>query len=503
MSASPQPFVRNVMMTVMAAAILLFVLPRNVSAEQSVTMPKFAGPVPSTPNNYAFLAANRVQAVVDLQRAGYLEEEYIVSGTANVYEWAADGSVKVKTPNAPYTTRILIRRPAIATRFSGNVILEPLQNNRAWDWAFMWGTSYEYFIEHGDAWIGVTHSPDAIAALKKFNSARYTSLSMANPTPSESCGPANATSENEEGLKFDIFTQVAAALKSANSPIAEFRAQRVYGTSHTGEIVTYAHAIQPIANVFDGFIFEANAGPGAISRCGSAPGPNDPRRITRNVGVPVIRIVPEGDAPAAYALRREDSDTSNDRFRWYEVAAAPRMDIRYYQHMPVMEDQTKSGEEALPGNWPFTYTCGAPVIGLLDLPIFQVAMNAAFYNIDQWARNDTPPPRAERMTVKDPGTPQATVVPDEYGNGIGGIRSPHVDVPVATYYTHAPGQGTCRNIGYKAAFDWSRLETLYGSSKNYAAKVNEKIDQLVKDKWLLPSDAKRLREELLSPAKTR
>jgi Alpha/beta hydrolase domain len=186
----------------------------------------------------------------------------------------------------------------------------------------MWGTSYEYFIEHGDAWIGVTHSPDAIAALKKFNPSRYTSLSMANPTPSESCGPANARSENEEGVKFDIFTQVAAALKSANGPIAGFRAQRVYGTSHTGEIVTYAHAIQPIAKVFDGFVFEANASPAAISHCGLAPGPNDPRRITRNVGVPTIRIVSEGDVPAAYALRREDSDTSNDRFRWYEVAAA-------------------------------------------------------------------------------------------------------------------------------------------------------------------------------------
>ena len=246
MSALPKPFVRNVTMTVMAAAILLLGLPRNVSAQQGVTLPKFAGPIPSTPNNYAFLSANRVQAVVDLQRAGYVEEEYIVSGTANVYEWATDGSVKVKTPNAPYSTRILIRRPAIATRFSGNVILEPLQNNRAWDWAFMWGTSYEYFIEHGDAWIGMTHSPDAIAALKKFNPARYVSLSMANPAPSESCGPANARSANEEGLKFDILTQVAAALKSANSPIAGFRAQRVYGTSHTGEIVTYAHAIQPI-----------------------------------------------------------------------------------------------------------------------------------------------------------------------------------------------------------------------------------------------------------------
>jgi len=42
---------------------------------------------------------------------------------------------------------------------------------------------------------------------------------------------------------------------------------------------------------------------------------------------------------------------------------------------------------------------------------------------------------------------------------------------------------------------------LYGSSKTYASKVNAEIDKLVKKKWLLPSDAKRLREELLSPSK--
>ena len=73
--------------------------------------------------------------------------------------------------------------------------------------------------------------------------------------------------------------------------------------------------------------------------------------------------------------------------------------------------------------------------------------------------------------------------------------------PLATYYTHAPGQATCRNIGYKVPFDFTRMETLYGSSKNYAAKVSQDIDQLVKGKWLLESDAKRLRNELIPPAK--
>jgi len=50
MSALPTPFFRNVTMTVMAAAIPLFGLPHNVSAQQGITLPKFAGPIPSSPN---------------------------------------------------------------------------------------------------------------------------------------------------------------------------------------------------------------------------------------------------------------------------------------------------------------------------------------------------------------------------------------------------------------------------------------------------------------------
>jgi hypothetical protein len=178
------------------------------------------------------------------------------------------------------------------------------------------------------------------------------------------------------------------------------------------------------------------------------------------------------------------------------------MDIRYYQHMPAIEDQAKAGTPALSGNWPFAYNCDLNTGGLLELPVFQTSLNAAFYHLDQWARKGTPPPRAPRMTIKGEGTPQADVATDQYGNGIGGVRSPYVDVPIATYVTHTPGQAVCRNLGYKVDFDWTRLETLYGSSKNYAAKVNQKIDQLVKEGWLLPSDGKRIQTELLTPPTT-
>ena len=79
-------------------------------------------------SNYA---SNKSTPAFDLSKVGYVEEEFLVSGNANVYDWAADGTVSVKTPNAPYTTRVLVRRPS--TRFSGTVVGVVRKLPRAFD----------------------------------------------------------------------------------------------------------------------------------------------------------------------------------------------------------------------------------------------------------------------------------------------------------------------------------------------------------------------------------
>jgi len=106
------------------------------------------------------------------------------------------------------------------------------------------------------------------------------------------------------------------------------------------------------------------------------------------------------------------------------------------------------------------------------------------------------------MTVKDGGTPQATITTDQYGNGTGGVRSPYVDVPAATYVPDTPGQAICRNLGYKVAFDWVRLEKMYGSYRNYASKVRQSVDRLLKERWITESDAQKIKTELITPART-
>src|SRR5262245_24934684 len=103
----------------MLAAIATLVL-----AVGATPLPKVTGPVSVSADSYPFMAAGKSTPALDLSKVGYVEEEYLVSGAANVYDWAADGTVGVKTPNAPYTTRILVRRPM--TGFSGNVVVELL-----------------------------------------------------------------------------------------------------------------------------------------------------------------------------------------------------------------------------------------------------------------------------------------------------------------------------------------------------------------------------------------
>src|ERR1700733_13785437 len=258
------------------------------------TLPKLTGPIPVTADSFPFLAANRVFQPLDLKKAGYVEEEFIVSGTANVYDWAADGSLSVKTANAPYATRILVRRPANRARFSGHAIVELLNPARRFDWAMMSGYSRDSFIERGDAWVGVT-MPGSADSLKKFNPRRYAAVAFANPDPSDTCavgrGGTASTSDQEEGLRWDMLTQVGAALKSG----ANLNAKYVYMTSQGADVLTYAAAIQTHAGVYDGFLVKTPGGMGRIRRCGAAVPKGDTRQTIRNIGAPVLEVVAQGE----------------------------------------------------------------------------------------------------------------------------------------------------------------------------------------------------------------
>jgi hypothetical protein len=476
---------------------MLAVMATLLLAVSATPVPKATGPIPVTAGSYPFMAANKSTPAMDLSKAGYIEEEFLVSGAANVYDWAADGAVTVKTENAPYTTRILVRRPS--SGFSGNVIVELLFPARRFDWSMMWGFSHNYIIDHKDAWVGIT-IPNAADGLKKFNPTRYANISFANPAPNSPCPGAqnNAAAPMEDGLRWDVISQVGALLKS------DFlRAQYLFLTTQGADVATYANAIhanlQNGKPVYDGYLLKAPFTMTRLNQCAAAPAPNDPRQIVKNVGVPVIEVTAQGEIiGGTYAVRRDDSDDAKDPFRLYEVASAGHIDKDAYFGFPAQPDQVAAvGSAQGTVEWPFNAKC-TPEIPLMEPSLIGLVFNASFAALDQWVRKGIPAPRAPRIEIKDGGTPQAAVATDKLGHGLGGVRTPFIDVPDAAYSTNSPGPGNCREMGHKEPFDSAKIAELYGSRKEYSSRFAETVDRLLKARWLTEGDARRLKQQASS-----
>jgi hypothetical protein len=495
---------------------LLFAASATAAAQvaPAVTpIPSAIGPIPVTADSYPLMASAELQTVVDLPGAGYVEEEFFVSGRANVYDWATDGRLTVRTPNALYTTRILLRRPAALQRFSGNVVIEIANAARRFDFNFTWGVSHDHFLENGDAFVVITLAEANLEALKVFDPVRYAPLSLANPTPDEVCvsgraGSAPETSTFEDGLQWDILSQVAALMKAApvGGPLAGFPVQRIYLTAYDGILATYMAAIHPTAKVagdrpvYDGYIQHRHPRLARIRRCALAPATDDPRQTLDSLDVPRIRIVPETDVLALYRFRRDDSDAPTDRYRLYEVAGGAHADGAFYPYQPSVADLKKIGSPyAYLAAWPFHNQC-EPEMLLMKTPINTYVLDAAFMNLTRWVRDGVAPPKAERISVENGGTPQARILRDIAGNAVGGYRTPYLDVPIATYHTSSKGETFCPELGRTAPFTWARLASLHGTPTNYATKVRQSVVQLVRGRWLTASDGRRIVAEAAAMA---
>src|SRR5271157_1474232 len=149
----------------------------------TVPVPTVTGPIPSTSTNFPYIADGfSVEPPVP---QGYEEQEYFVSGTGTLYEYTPTG-IEIVTPcpavvttgctGIPYTTRMLVKRPIDPHKFSGNVIIEPLNPSAGFDIAAVWDRSVNSFVRNGDIFVGWTSRFGTIATLKLFNSTRYATL---------------------------------------------------------------------------------------------------------------------------------------------------------------------------------------------------------------------------------------------------------------------------------------------------------------------------------------
>ena len=374
----------------------------------------------------------------DLAHYRYDVREYFASGTAN---------------GQPYRTRLVIRKPSDASRFSGIVLAESMHpSGNAWMFHF----THKYTMAAGHVGLEIVTSDPA--QFVEHNQARYAEMQVA---------PGQAP---------EILAQVGALIRSgeAANPLAGLTVRRMIlaGTSASaGTLIQYlpAHMVlrRPgLAPIYDGFLPTSN-------------GAN-----IRQIDVPMIQVPTITEAMRGNVPTRQDGDAAGDRFRVYEFAGMAHIDTR--------------DVEAFRPN-----PCRYP-ISLFPMSAY---MSVALHHLIEWTDNGVTPPRAPRLLVdRDTAGDGSLMALDEHGNPRGGIRNPYVDVPVMKY--GVPNEGAvpatpntvpwislrgeaginqlCGLTGYQVALTPAQLRTMYGSTQTYVEKVRERVDELTRQGWSLP-----------------
>ena len=415
----------------------------------------------------------------DVQHDGYVQHEYLATGTATSYRPTAplttDGRWSfAPDATAPYRTRIVVRQPADRARFSGTVVVEWLNVSGGVDADPEWSSLSQQITRQGDAWVGVSvqtvgvmggpvlvkvdvpGSQDAGKGLRAIDPARYGTLNLPG-----------------DGYSFDIYTQVARALRSGaglnglkpKHLIAAGESQSAFA------LVTYYDGVQPLTHAFDGFFVHSRgaaglplAAPGASADIVGSIG-GTPSIFRTDQSAPVMDVQSETDVTSildSYAARQPD----NDRFRLWEVVG------------------TAHADKHLLGSTARYVDCGVPIN---NGPMYLVAQ-AAYHDLTAWVATGEPPPHAQRIEVTPGPSPQ--IVRDAEGIALGGVRTPPVDVPVEQL-SGAPGPNPstiCLLLGSSRPFSASQLGHLYPSRSVYLREYDADAQKVIAAGFVLPQD---------------
>jgi len=416
----------------------------------------------------------------DLQRIGYVQHEFTAAGTATSYKLEGTQTRNGRwtfapDTRAPYRTRVLVREPAKASAFSGTVVVEWLNVSGGVDADPEWTSLQEEIVRAGDAWVGVSAQVIGVEGGPVL-------VSVQGVPGSEQAGKGLKAIDPErygtlehpgDGFSFDIYTQVARALRTG-AGLSGMRPTVLIAAGESQSafaLVTYFNGVQPLAHAFDGFFVHSRGasglplvGPGqSAGIVGAISG--TPAIFRTDQGAPILDIQTETDVGSildSYAARQPDSD----HFRLWEVAGTAHADAH------------------LIGPSAQYINCGVPI----NNGAMHIVAKAALRALTVWLETGRPPVDAPRIDVSPGATPQIERNAD--GIALGGIRTPPVDVPVATL-SGKPGPNPstiCLLLGSTTPLSGARLAQLYPSRATYLHRYEAATDATIQAGFALPQD---------------
>lgn len=425
--------------------------------------------------------------------AGYVEEEYFITGTANVYE-RQDVCKGIRFANAPYVNRILVRKPKDMISFSGNVVVEILNSTSYFDIDRVWALTATHLMNHGDIYVGITSKPNVITALQKFDWNRYASLSWKNPLeydiPDEKMGnlAGHSHKETEDGLFWDMLIDLGRLLKSsvAENPIRAYWNDRSFlyltGWSQSGGyMIRYIRdfAQHEGKGIFDGYF-----------SCGSVSlsTPNLNQEDLTDI-LSQERTLNDLDKPYI------DMHTESDNAQWGNADARQTSSVFYrvYDITGSSHDTTTTMEEYFSGD-PDLKKIGM----VLEFPgkephpnsyPYEYAYHAALELLYRWVREGREPMRVAPVEYDS----DFVNIRNEDGNSLGGWRLPMITYPVCAFFNHStplrPELALPSALyGYENPYSAEELIKKYGSLEKYQRLIAEETDRCVDAGLLLAED---------------
>jgi hypothetical protein len=427
---------------------------------------------------------------VDLDAHGYVEEEFLLSGTAAPWHRPEAGAAAQRGSDTPFRTRVLVRRPRDPARASGFVQLEPLHPDL--DSALVWNGIHPWLLREGHAWVGVTAFSRLARQLREeLDPARYARLDIP-----------------EEGQQFEIVAETVRALAAGElGPVAAEQIMMA-GMSATGSFCRvflqecFHDRVRDESGraLVDGYLIGISSG-GAGSAgypplSDGDPGlaPDDPRRTVSGHGATVIELLSETESETHAAVTRDDSDEPADRYRLLQIAGTAHVEAR----ASVLTNQQQF--EQTGGRRP-----AFDVIERRSDARFDMYLRAAAAAIRSWIVDGAPAPRGARLRVR-PGTEE--LERDAEGVALGGVRPPWVEVPTAVYAPHGtPSDESepppewmpfsrpemlARLFGTMRALPLRQLHERYGSRSGYLRQFAAAARRHVAERLLLEEDAEQL-----------
>ena len=430
----------------------------------------------------------------DLASVGYAVHEHIVTGAATSYSAAEPfgpaGRWQVEeSGNAGFSTRLVVYRPDDPARGNGTVIIEWLNVTGGLDIPALWMMTHRHLIRDGFTWVGVSVQRVGIEG-----GGMMPGLGLHQAAPER-----YGTLEHPgDAFSFDIFTQVARALREMLSERYGIRVQRVIATGASQSafhLTTYVNALDVHTAAVDGFLLQGRAGAGAPIEGWTFdafdPGDNEARRrllagrdqIRDDARVPVMVVQSETDVFGRLAYlpaRQRDSE----QFRLWEVAGAAHCDT-YFVCASAFDTGSLPVEE-LAALIARAESSGIPTeVPINSGPHMHFVLQCAFDALDRWVRVGSAPPSAARLVADSEGR----LVHDELGIARGGVRTPWVDAPNAVLSgLGQPGDmtelfGTTRPLG-----DDARSARYPRGRDEYLERFRAATGAAVAAGFLLPAD---------------